>query len=282
MSRDPSPGPPASAEDAVLAYLREVDAGVVTDPAAFLAAHPDMAGELERFFTAERLLRGRAGPASHPLARLVEPSTGQAHRLDGKEKVLVGRSREADVPVRDRSCSRTHFELASDLATGRWSVRALTPDTRLSRVWTAGSPSTADSQAAACSFIPRRVRARDSGAKASRRPARDCRLWTKNQTARSIGSSSGFSPRAARGVVPLDLGERDGLDPAAEPIELFRVLQHPEVVGEVAVQVVDHLRHPVRALGEEHRQSPGVRLDDLRRLTASWVVQAHRWPCRCG
>ena len=106
MSPEPKPGPPASPEDAVLDYLRGVDAGAAADPAAILAAHPELAEELERFFTAEQLLRGQAGPAVHTSPRLVETSTGLANRLDGNVKVLVGRSREADVPVRDRSCSR--------------------------------------------------------------------------------------------------------------------------------------------------------------------------------
>ena len=59
----------ASAEDAVLDYLKGVDAGAAADPADVLAAHPELAGELERFFTAERLLRGRPGPPAPILSR---------------------------------------------------------------------------------------------------------------------------------------------------------------------------------------------------------------------
>ncbi len=55
--------------------------------------------------------------------------------------------------------------------------------TRCNRWWTCPSPSTADSQAETCSFLPRRVRLRDSGAKLSIRPAKLCRTATKKSIA---------------------------------------------------------------------------------------------------
>ena len=98
-------------------------------------------------------------------------------------------------------------------------------------------PSTQDIHAEACSFIPRRVRRRLSGAKLSIRPAIDWRQKMKKSAARrQPGSLSDSS--ASCGVCPLRLTERHTLDVPAELGELCFVLKHSPKVHQITVDVI--------------------------------------------
>jgi CHAT domain-containing protein/tRNA A-37 threonylcarbamoyl transferase component Bud32/Tfp pilus assembly protein PilF len=97
--------------EAVLAYFRAADAGRVPSPQEFLAAHPDLADDLQAFLTGEEHLRALLSPlrALSPAVPLTESAAEQAETVTASLH-----SPPADPPLHLDTTSSQHPPPVSD------------------------------------------------------------------------------------------------------------------------------------------------------------------------
>src|SRR5437660_724392 len=72
------PAPPdreQALQDAILSYLKAVDAGQPPEPREFMARHPDLSGELDAFFADQAQLGKLVAPLRGLAQRAVEPAS---------------------------------------------------------------------------------------------------------------------------------------------------------------------------------------------------------------
>jgi tRNA A-37 threonylcarbamoyl transferase component Bud32 len=104
-----------SLEEVLGAYLEAVDAGLPPDRDDLLARHPDLAAELERFFTEEDKF-GRLAAPLRPIA--------QAARIDGADTESTARTMPESFtrPSSTMPCTFGDYELLEEIAVGGMGV----------------------------------------------------------------------------------------------------------------------------------------------------------------